>query len=215
MGMLAVFFLVPYLMITTISSGSQGQMIISVILGLLFLGVVGSVVWFTLIVRFDADIQQVRFIYPFRFQTYSYSFQSIFGFRYKLLPGEISYKALQFRAKDGRKFTISDFETANLRGVERFCLTHLELRRGKSFEKLNESQRKGVIRDSLNFDVEQARDIRFYLGLGLVITFSIIGISISRMETLSTAIVIPALLFAFLIAVMVVKLIDVQKIIKK
>ncbi|MEQ9166656.1 MAG: hypothetical protein RLO12_10390 [Fulvivirga sp.] len=183
-------------------------------MGLLFIAGIGSFFCLSLIVKIDVKSQQIHFIYPLRFRTYSYEFASIYGYRYKYLPARIDYKVIQFKTKDGKKFTISDFETENLRKIEKLCFDYLELRRGKSFEKLNEQQKRGELRNSKDFDIQQAKDIRFFLILGLAISIFLIGMFLTNPVQLDLNILLFLTFWTVLTISMVFKLRNIQRTIK-
>lgn len=183
-------------------------------MGLLFIAGVGSIIWFTLIVKIDIERQQIRFIYPLRYRTYDYDFASIYGYRYKYLTAKVTYKAIQFRTKDARIFTVSDFETGNLRKVEQLCFENLELRQGKSFNKLNNQQKSREFLNSKQFDIQQAKDIRFYLILGLVLSVFVIGMFLTNPKELNLDLSLFLAFWTVLTIWMAIKLRNVQKIIR-
>jgi hypothetical protein len=89
----------------------------------------------------------------------------------------VNYKSLKFRTKgDKRTFSISDFETSNLRELERFSLGHFDLRAGKEFSKLTDRQKSREIEMSKAFDYEQAKDIRLHLGILILFLTAIISV---------------------------------------
>lgn len=130
----------------------------------LFIASIIGVVWLTLSITIDATRRTIQFTYPLRFQTFKYNFSDLLGFRYKYLNGKVEYKSLKFRTKgDKRTFSISDFETANLRDIEKFAISNFDLRGDKDFKKLTDKEKKEKIEWSRQFDFDQAKDIRFYL----------------------------------------------------
>jgi hypothetical protein len=127
-----------------------------------------AVVWLTLRITIDAECRTITFTYPFRFQSFTYEFDKLTGFRYKYLGGKVTYKSLKFRtAGDLRTFSVSDFEIANLRELEIFALSHFELRGGKEFRKLTDKEKKALVRESRYFDYSQAKEIKYYLFVAL------------------------------------------------
>jgi hypothetical protein len=154
-----------------------GVIVFLVLFGSLFIGGVAGLIWFTLKIDIDLIADRVSFHYPFRFQKFTYEKEGILGFRYKYLSGKVSYKSLKFRTKgDKRTFSISDFETSNLRDLEKFALQHFDLRAGKEFTKLVEDQKETEVEISKAFDYEQAKDIRFYLGMIFLFITAILSV---------------------------------------
>lgn len=150
----------------------------------LFIGGIVGIIWLTLRVKIDQQAGKISFHYPFRFQTFSYDTKDLLGFRYRVLEGKVPYKSLKFRTKgDKRTFSISDFETANLRELERFALEHFELRAGKEFSKLTDKEKKGEVAASREFDREQMKDIRFYFGSFVLVGAVIVSVLTYRMYT--------------------------------
>lgn len=145
--------------------------VFAAILLLLFFALLGYVIWLTLLIRIDKTLERITFTYPFRFKRRTYHFSEIDGFRFRYLTGRIDYKAIQLKAFDGRKFIVSDFETANLRKIEQFCLANFELLAGKTFRQLDEAEKQEEINKSRQFDISQAKGTRFSL---YITTFSII-----------------------------------------
>jgi hypothetical protein len=120
-----------------------GVIVFLVLFSFLFVGSVIGLIWFTLKIGMDLSADKITFHYPFRFQKFIYKREHILGFRYKYLSGKVNYKSLKFKTKgDKRTFSISDFETSNLRELERFSLGHFDLRAGKEFTKLTETDKK-------------------------------------------------------------------------
>jgi hypothetical protein len=167
LSVLVVFGSVPFLFLLT-GKGihdvtSLKQSFFSILFGVLFIGSVVAVAWLALRIAIDADRRTITFFYPFRLQSFSYGFDELVGFRYKYLSGKVTYKSLKFRTKDLRTFSVSDFETANLKKLEGFALRHFNLLGGKAFGKLTDRERKAQLRESRYFDYAQAKDIKFYL----------------------------------------------------
>ncbi|QEC53129.1 hypothetical protein EDD80_10497 [Anseongella ginsenosidimutans] len=134
-----------------------------IILLLLFFGLLGYIIWFTLLIRVDKSSERITFTYPFRCKRRTYHFNEVYGFRFRYLRGRIDYKAIQFKTLDGRKFIISDFETTNLREIEQFCFANYTLLAGKTFRQLDEAEKLEEINKSRQFDISQAKGVRFSL----------------------------------------------------
>lgn len=130
---------------------------------LFFVPFLSVVIWRTILIRINEFSKNVTFTYPFRLKRRTYGFSEITGFRFQYRDGRMVYKALQFRTSDGQRFTVSDCETANLRKLESFCLDHFELCAGKAFKELNETEKQEEVNKSRQFDVTQAKVIRFHL----------------------------------------------------
>ena len=178
-GMLGAFGTIPAFIISkdinNLVQLPTGVIVFLILFSSLFIGGVFGLIWFTLKVDIDLIADRISFHYPFRFQTFNYQQEDILGFRYKYLNGKVNYKSLKFRTKsDKRTFSISDFETSNLRELERFALEHFDLRNGKEFAKLTDKQKNNEIEISKAFDYEQAKDIRFYLGMLVLFLTAII-----------------------------------------
>ncbi len=156
-----------------------GTIIAAVMAVLLLLGLF-SIFWLTLVVHIDQELQKITFSYPLRFQKKTFAFKEIKGFRYKYLPAIVDYKAIQFKTEDRQKFTVSDFETANLRELETLALGTFELRSTDHFSPLYGTEEQREIQSSRNFDVSQDREIRFLLIIGILTVVSSIGIVISK-----------------------------------
>lgn len=158
-----------------------GAIVFFFLFGTLFIAGIVAIIWLTLTIEFDLAKRTIQFTYPFRFQTFKYSFNDLLGFRYKYLNGQIEYKSLKFRTKgDRRVFSISDFETVNLRDIERFAISNFDLRADKDFKKLTDKEKDEEIEWSREFDFIQAKDIRFYLLLAAGALTFIMGSLIYR-----------------------------------
>lgn len=175
--MLTAVGTVPYISFIKKSESEYNHtsIFIAAILFLLMLAGLFAIIWLTLIVKMDKERRIITFTYPFRLQSKTYNFEDIEGYRYKYLNGRIAYKSLQVKTKYGQTFTFSDFETLNLREFENEFIKLFDLRSGKYFIKINQQQKESEINKSKYFDKEQAKDIRFYLYLALVICIIIIG----------------------------------------
>lgn len=179
--MLSAFGAVPVI-VSSKDTYNLGQLPTGVIVFLvffssLFIGGVAGLIWFTLKIDIDLIADKISFHYPFRFQKFTYKKEDILGFRYKYLNGKVNYKSLKFRTKgDKRTFSISDFETLNLRELEKLSLLHFDLRAGKEFNKLTDGQKNREIEISKAFDYEQAKDIRLNLGILILFLTAIISV---------------------------------------
>lgn len=130
----------------------------------------GCVIWLTLLIRVNALSRTVSFIYPFRLRVHRVPIDQIAGYRYRYIPSRfLDYKALQLKTKDGHKFTISDFETANLRELEVWCVQNLALHVGREFKEVPFAMQDAELMKSKEFDRRQLKTLRFYLG-GLTVT---------------------------------------------
>src|SRR5690606_12924262 len=116
---------------------------------ILFIPFLFVIIRYAKLIRIDELSQTITFSYLFRFRRKRYLFRDITGFRFKYLNGRMDYKALQFQTTDGQKYLITDFEIANLRELERFCLDHFELRAGRQFQILSEEERQTEIGKSI------------------------------------------------------------------
>jgi len=181
LGILTAFGTVSYVLF--IKKGKNEFNVTSVtaiILFLLMLAGFFAIIWLTLIVKIDKQRRTITLSYPFRLQSRTFNFDEIVGYRYKYLNGRITYKSLQLKTKSGQTFTFSDFETLNLREFENEFIKLFDLRSGKYFTKINQQQKESEIKRSNYFDKEQAKEIRFYLSLALVICVVLIGDLIKR-----------------------------------
>jgi hypothetical protein len=170
--LLAIFASVPLMFLSTGAgihdAASLKQAFFSIPLGILFIASVAAIAWLTLRIAIDAERRTITFTYPFRLQSFTYSFDELIGFRYKYLSGKVTYKSLKFRTSgDQRTFSVSDFETANIRELEIFSLNHFELRGGKEFRRLTDREKKSQIRESRHFDGAQAKEIKYHLFVAL------------------------------------------------
>jgi hypothetical protein len=130
------------------------------------------------------------------------------GFRYKYLMAKVDYKAIQFKTKDGHKFTVSDFETSNLRELEKTCLKIFELKTTEKFLPLDEEGKKREIQSSRYFDIAQAKQIRDMLIIGIIFTIIIIGSTIYKNNgPLSTGKILFYIISTFMLLRMTKKLI--------
>jgi len=162
--MMLIFGTVPYILL--IEKGVDTLNVVSVtaiVMLLLLLAGLAAIIWLTLIVKLDKETKTVTFTRPFRLRSTTIHFDEVVGFRYKYLSGKIEYKALQVKTITGRTFTFSDFETENLRDFEKEFIKLFDIRKGNSFYKLNQEQKRIEVENSLAFDLEQAKEIRFIL----------------------------------------------------
>lgn len=95
--------------------------------------------------------------------------------------------------KSGETFAFSDFETSNLRDFENFFLLHFDLR-GGSFDELSELEKKREIQISKSFDIEQAKDIRFYLYYLIAVCVFLLSVGIQK--TIENGLDFSAIFFA-------------------
>ena len=217
--MLTAFSSVPY--IVFIKNGLFELTFVSVIAVIMIALVFGglfAIYRFTLIVDLDSDKSQVVFYYPFRFKRSSFNFNEILGFRFKYLSGKIEYKALQIRTKSGYNFSFSDFETSNLRDFEDKFLIHFDLRQGKSFDELNKLEKEQEILNSKAFDIQQAKEIRFYffliIGFCIFLLAVIINKNVDSGIEFSNLSIVGILTILIILIFSVRKLKDIMKIIK-
>jgi hypothetical protein len=188
LGLLGAIGTIPALIlskdINNLGQLDTGVIVFLVLFSFLFISGVVGLIWFTLQIDIDLIADRISFHYPFRFQTFQYSTSEILGFRYKYLNAKVNYKSLKFRTKgDKRTFSISDFETSNLRDFEKFSLEHFDLRTGKAFNKLTDKEKIRELEISKEFDYEQAKDIRFYLGALTLFLTVIISVLTYKMLT--------------------------------
>jgi hypothetical protein len=185
-GMLGAFGTIPAFIlskdINNLGQLDTGVIVFLLLFGSLSIGGIVGLIWFTLQIDIDLIADRITFRYPFRFQTFQYKTSEVLGFRYKYLNGKVNYKSLKFRIRDAKRtFSISDFETSNLKDLEMFSLEHFDLRAGKEFSKLTDIQKTNEIEISKAFDYEQAKDIRFYLGTFTLFLTAIISVLIYKM----------------------------------
>lgn len=179
--MLCVFASVPVIVLSkdayNLKQLSAGVIVFLVFFSCLVVGGVVGIIWLTLRIDIDQIANRITFYYPFRFQKFTYKKEDILGFRYKYLNGKVNYKSLKFRTKGGnRTFSISDFETSNLRELEKLSLICFDLRAGKEFMKLTDREKRREIEISKGFDYEQAKDIRLNLGILIFFLTAIISV---------------------------------------
>ncbi|GAA0892706.1 hypothetical protein GCM10009122_23850 [Fulvivirga kasyanovii] len=191
---------------------------------LIFMGALLSICiiyfsWKTLIVKFNTESRRVRFIYPLRFKTYSYDFDSILGFNYDFIQAKVKYKKIGIGTVDGKKFVFSDFGTDNLRELESFLVTFFEIR-GQHFNKLSTELKYKELLFSRSFDHHQKGDAKFSLYFILVFCFIVMGIfltaSISRFNLVPMFLAVYLLLLVVFIIrkirmVSQVKFLDMKK----
>lgn len=183
---------------------------------ILFLAGLFSIARLTLFIHIDHTNQIITFTYPFRFQRLTFDFKDIIGFRYKYLMARIDYKAIQIKTKDGRKFTISDFETANLRKFETHALNTFELRSADDFSPLDEEAKKIEVESSREFDFNQAKAIRDLLFIGIFAIVLIIVINFfDNNGPLSTGKITFYSVLIALVICMIYKLVKTIHIVKK
>ena len=183
--MLGFFSVVPWVGLVEMGTNYRGYQSsvtiwLSVVFVVILMAALVAIVWLTLRITIDPERKTITFTYPLRFQSFRYDFNELIGFRYKYLNGKVNYKSLKFRTRsDMRTFSVSDFETHNLRALETFVLHHFELRGGKDFRKLTAEEKKDQLRESHYFDQEQAKEIRFYL-IAFLILLALILVEVVR-----------------------------------
>ena len=138
---------------------------LTIFLVILFFSGVFCVIYFTLVIRNDLNKRIITFYYPFRFVRKTYHYSEIIGFRFKYLPSQfINYKAIQIKTNDGKLYIISDFETSNLREIEKIAIENFKLARDKSFIILDQSRKEEELLKSHYFDISQFKSLRvFYI----------------------------------------------------
>ena len=190
MLMLGFFSVIPWVGLVEMGVKNHGQQSavtiwFSIVFLVILVAALVAIVWLTLRITIDSVRKTITFTYPLRRQSFSYDFDELIGFRYKYLAGKVSYKSLKFRTRsDLRTFSVSDFETVNLRALETFALHHFELRGGKEFRALTGQEKKDQLRESQYFDQEQAKEIRFYL-IAFLILLALILVEVVRNLLLS------------------------------
>lgn len=192
--------------------------VIAITLGALFLIGLVAIVWFTKVISVNTIQRKVSIFLPFRLKTVVCDFDEIIGFRYKYLTARIDYKAVQLKTKDDKIYTISDFETKNLRQYEQFCLKEFEIK-GDNFKNLTSLQKTNEIESSTRFDIAQAKEIKFFLFLGYAILgfvlFMIVENSLKTDIYLTPIKSIATLVILILIVAISNKLGRVQRVIKR
>lgn len=186
---------------------------------LFFIPFLFVIIRYAKLIRIDELSQTITFSYLFRFQRKRYHFRDITGFRFKYLNGRMDYKALQFQTTSGQKYLVSDFETANLRELEQYCLEHFELRAGKEFRVLNEEEKQSEINESGTFDLSQAKNIRWYYyaaGLtGLVFAIVLIHGLIKNNSPISARNLFPPIVMIAIPVAIIPRIIRINKRIQK
>lgn len=214
LAILTAFGTVPYIVFIKQKTPDDSVLsIIAIVLFLLLMAGLISVIWLTLIIRINKQQRIITFIYPFRLKSNTFTFDELIGFRYKYLNARIAYKALLVRTKTGKTYTFSDFETSNLREFEAEFIQLLDLRKGKHFSKISTNQKEIEINNSKVFDKEQAKDIRFYLYLIIIVSAVIIGDIISTLLTNSNKITLINLSFSlFMMIILITTCIKLKKV---
>jgi len=161
--------LISLLLGNTIGKSRSEDIEAAVILGTLYIAILGYVWFTTLVITIDSEKKQIRFRYIFRFLVRSYNFSEVIGFRYIYHSGRGKNKSLQFKTTDGKKFSISNFETENLLDIENASLKYFSLRADKAFRELSEKERSSEIKRSKNHDLEKAKELRITIGIGIII----------------------------------------------
>lgn len=179
--MLIAFGTVPYIIFVKRNVNEANiESITATILLLLIMGGSMIIIWFTLIVKVDENLKTISFVYPLMFQSKTFYFDEIIGFRYKYLNARVPYKSLQIRSKSGQTYILSDFETQNLKELESKFLQLFDLKKGKHFSKITQKQKEIEINNSKAFDRKQAKEIKFYLYLVIAFCIFLIGDFLSR-----------------------------------
>lgn len=192
---------------------------ISILFSLIFLFGIISIIWVGLKIYIDEENQKIIFKYPFRFKQYQYNFDEILGFQYSYTSTRyVDYKILKFKSKTDKKtFAISDFETKNLRDLEKLALNNFDLHRSAYWKKLNNLGKQKEIDISKQFDFEQAKKIRTNLIFLLLLTIFCIVLIISSNQNEKTEkfFYVFTVIVVFLFVKTVDKLNRVTKFIKK
>ena len=149
------------------------SVIILVFFGLVFFGLILYHVCFKfLLISFQIDKRTIIFNYPFLLRKTKYSFEEINGFRFSTVYNGKGwdYKALIFKTKDNKKYSITDLEIKNTREIESFALENFQLKKGEEFETLNYEERNVELEKNKQFDISQAKEYRIscYMLLALV-----------------------------------------------
>lgn len=174
--MLIAFGTVPYITFVkrNVSEVNIESITATILLLLMMCGSI-AIIWCTLIVKVDENLKTITFVYPLMFQSKTFYFDEIIGFRYKYLNARVPYKSLQIRSKSGQTYILSDFETQNLKELENKFLQLFDLRKGKLFSKITQKQKEIEINNSRAFDRIQAKEIKFYLYLAIAFCIVLIG----------------------------------------
>ena len=205
--MLGFFSAIPWVGLVEMGVKHPGhQSAVTVWLSVVFLIILVlalvAIVWLTLRITIDSERKTITFTYPLRRQSFTYDFDALIGFRYKYLNGKVNYKSLKFRTRsDLRTFSVSDFETVNLRALETFALHHFELRGGKEFRQLTDQEKKDQLRESQYFDQEQAKEIRLYL-IAFLILLALVLVEVVR-KILSSEGTKLYMLFVFVLVIII------------
>jgi hypothetical protein len=188
-----------------------GPLIVGAFFSILLIAGIVSIAWMTLIITVDKTNQVITFTYPLRFSRKKYNFSEVIGFRFKYLNAKVDYKALQYKTRDGRMFTISDFETSNLRKLESISLKYFDLKTGKTFESLSNEQKEVEILMSKEFDLVQAKDIKDFSLIG-IITFLIVGGILIDKKSFDRETLLILFIIGVLIIWMIVKYVNTKKV---
>jgi hypothetical protein len=215
--MLGALAILPALNLTKGENYVPDSGVVAAICGVLFVSSCLAIIWFTKTIEVDEISSIVKVSYPFRFTSSTFDFDEVQGFRYKYLTAKVDYKAIQLKLSNGKIYTISDFETGNLRAFERMCQNEFELK-GENFKTLTSAQQKSEIKNSHAFDVEQAKGIRFFLFLGYAILGFIVFMTIkdcNEMGDCFTAIKLVIIMISISLAsILTKKLLSIQKLLK-
>lgn len=183
--MLFLCGLIGFFTLSKINSDNQpvfiGIWVFSIFLILLFLMGILAIIRYGLKIYVDEINKKITFSYPFRFKEYQYSFDEIFGFQYSYLSTKyIDYKCLKFKIVNDKKvFAVSDFETSNIRELEKISLEHLNLK-STNWKNLTKLSKYQEIKESKEFDYEQAKSIRNSLIFPVLLYLFFIGFILKK-----------------------------------
>jgi hypothetical protein len=165
---LFIFGVDPYM---SYFKGVSENKIITILMSFLFLSSLTAIVWYTQLIYFDLSKKKITLLYPLRFRMTTFDFDDILGYCYKYHTSsrKITTKTILFKVKKGVIFSISSFETSNLREIEKMCLETFDLRSEYNFSELNIRGKESRISASKEFDIKEAKDVKIALLLILVL----------------------------------------------
>ena len=205
---------IPYLMLF----GDVKRNGIEIVLLLVFFAGVFCVTIFTSIFKIDHQNRIFRVKYPFRLKIKKYSFDDILGYYFSTMNGGRGpeYKVIYFKMKDGNEYGITDFETSNLRELERYSIKYFSLWDKVKSEIASKERETEILQEYQNFDYKQAKEIRWRLiiGLGLLMFFLVIFIKEVTFSKPLSFYTIAISLIVFALVKIIDKLIRIQRKIK-
>ena len=125
----------------------------------------------TLVITIDENNKIITFFYPFKYSKHQYGFNEIITFSFSSwLTKACVFKRINFKTENNI-YTVTDFEIANFRDLEKYAIRNFNLSKGKGFEFINEIQKGEELENSMKFDISQAKDFRItcYMLIGLAV----------------------------------------------